>query len=167
MAKLDLPEEKFFIGPALIWKRILAFLIDFAIMLFVLTPLTDLLGNAVPKDASFSEAYKLLLNEVSMKSYPVFVYLFASILIFIYFYKLESKYGQTIGKKLMNIYVVSTEDKLKKWQCIVRGLMFIPIFPFDLLILVDPLVMFATKTNQRLSEILSKTRVVGMYSYNH
>ena len=72
---------------------------------------------------------------------------------------------QTIGKMLMKIYVVSDTKTLNPWQLLVRNLVFIPIFPFVLLWLIDPLFMFFTKTNQRLSEILSKTRVVEKYSF--
>lgn len=71
--------------------------------------------------------------------------------------------SQTIGKKLMNIYVVSNINNLKRWQLFVRNLVFVPIFPFDLLMILDPIFMFFTKTNQRLTEILSKTRVVASY----
>ena len=73
---------------------------------------------------------------------------------------LEKKMGQTIGKVLMRIYVVSDNNNLKTWQLLTRNLIFIPIFPFVLLWIIDPLFMFFTKTNQRLTEILSKTKVV-------
>ena len=63
----------------------------------------------------------------------------------------------------MNIYIVSDAGDMKRWQALVRNLMFIPIFPFDFLFIADPIVMLFTKTNQRLSEILSKTRVVENY----
>ena len=60
------------------------------------------------------------------------------------------------------IYVVS-DDGMKTWQVLARNIVFIPIFPFILLWVLDPLFMFFTKTNQRLSEILSKTKVVEKY----
>ena len=72
--------------------------------------------------------------------------------------------SQTIGKMLMKVYVVSDNKDLKRWQLLTRNLVFIPIFPFVLLWILDPLFMFFTKTNQRLTEILSKTRVVEKYT---
>ena len=72
--------------------------------------------------------------------------------------------SQTIGKKIMNIYVVGDSEKPGKWQLLIRNLFFIPIFPFDLLFIVDPIFMLFTKSNQRLTEILGKTRVVEKYS---
>jgi uncharacterized RDD family membrane protein YckC len=87
-----------------------------------------------------------------------------SILIILYFLMLEIKMSQTIGKMLMKVYVVSDNKELKAWQLLARNLVFIPIFPFVLLWILDPLFMLFTKTNQRLSEILGKTRVVEKYS---
>ena len=75
----------------------------------------------------------------------------------------KKRMGQTIGKMLMKIYVVSDNQDLKAWQLLTRSIVFIPIFPFILLWVLDPLFMFFTKTNQRLSEILSKTKVVEKY----
>ncbi len=163
MPRLNLPKEKTFVGPALLWKRIIAFVIDMLILiLFVLFPFRKALRSIVPVNYSFAETYKLLSNAENT-SYILTVYFSASILIFLYFYIMETKMAQTIGKKLMNIYV-TTDNELKRWQVLVRNLLFIPVFPFDLLIILDPLFMFFTKTNQRLSEILSKTKVVEVYS---
>ena len=80
---------------------------------------------------------------------------------------MEKKMRQTIGKALIGIYVVSDNKDLKAWQLLVRNIVFMPIFPFVLLWLFDPLFMFFTKTNQRLTEILSRTRVVEKYSLEH
>ncbi|MDP3764912.1 MAG: RDD family protein [Nanoarchaeota archaeon] len=188
MKMLNLPKEKTFIGPALIWKRIAAFFIDMAIInLVVLFPFRSLFKNIIPKDYSFSEAYKFLSTSTDYTRFISSVSLVISILVILYFLMLERKTAQTIGKMLMKIYVVdarendmkvslrfltsnsssrstSDADNLKTWQLLIRNLVFIPIFPFVLLWAVDPLFMFFTKTNQRLTEILSRTRVVEKYS---
>ncbi|MBS3105966.1 RDD family protein [Candidatus Woesearchaeota archaeon] len=164
MKRLNLPKESTFIGPALLWKRIAAFFIDMAIInLIVLFPFRSLFQNIVPKDYSFSEAYKLL-SSTNYSSFLTSASFIMSILIILYFLMLERKMSQTIGKMLMKVYVVSDNKELKAWQLIARNLVFIPIFPFVLLWVLDPLFMFFTKTNQRLSEILGKTRVVERYS---
>ena len=177
MKRLNLPKEKIFIGPALIWKRIAAFFIDIVIInLVVLFPFRGLFQNIIPKDYSFSEAYKLLSSSTDYASFINSVSFIMSISIILYFFMMERKMGQTIGKMLMKIYVVdasenassrSTSDNnnLRAWQLFARNLVFIPIFPFVLLWIVDPLFMLFTKTNQRLTEILSKTRVVEKYSF--
>ena len=165
MKHLNLPKERTFIGPALIWKRIAAFFIDMIIInLVVLFPFRSLFQNIIPKDYSFSEAYKLLSSSTDYTGFITSLSFVISVLIILYFLMLEIKMSQTIGKMLMKVYVVSDNNTLNAWQLLARNLVFIPIFPFVLLWILDPLFMFFTKTNQRLTEILSKTRVVEKYS---
>jgi uncharacterized RDD family membrane protein YckC len=165
MKRLNLPKERVFIGPALAWKRIAAFFIDLSIVnLVILFPFRSLFQNIIPKDYSFSEAYRLLSSSTNYTGFVSSVSLIMSILIILYFLLLEKKMGQTIGKSLMKIYIVSDKNNLKAWQLLIRNLVFIPIFPFVLLWAIDPLFMFFTKTNQRLSEILSRTRTVEKIS---
>lgn len=165
MKRLNLPKEKTFIAPALVWKRIAAFFIDMIIInLVVLFPFRSLFEDIMPKNYSFSEAYKFLSTSANYTSFLTSVSFIMSILIILYFYLMERKMSQTIGKMLMKIYVVSGNKDLKIWQLLTRNLVFIPIFPFILLWILDPLFMLFTKTNQRLSEILSKTKVVEKYS---
>lgn len=164
MKRLNLPQEKTFIGPALIWKRIAAFFIDIVIInLFVLFPFRSLFQNIVPKDYSFSEAYKFF-SSTNYTNFITSISFIMSILIILYFVMLERKMSQTIGKMFMRIYIISNNNTLKTWQLVLRNLVFIPLFPFILLWIVDPLFMFFTKTNQRLSDILSKTSVVEKIS---
>ncbi len=166
MRRLNLPKEKTFIGPALLWKRIAAFFIDLMIInLVVLLPFRRLFQSMMPKDYSFSEAYRLLSGSTDYTRFISSVSFVISVLIILYFLMLESKMSQSIGKMLMKIYVVSDNKFLKKWQLLTRNIVFIPIFPFVLLWVLDPLFMFFTKTNQRLTEILSKTKVVEKYSF--
>ncbi len=164
MGRLNLPKEKLFAGPALLWKRIAAFLIDLAIInLIIFLPFRSLLTKIFPADYSFSEALKLL----SSADYAGLITLISSVMgifIMLYFYMLEKKMRQSIGKRIMKIYIASDNRELKLWQVLVRNLVFLPVFPFFLLWILDPLFMMFTKTNQRLSEILSKTRVIGIYA---
>ena len=166
MKRLNLPKERTFIGSALIWKRIAAFFVDMLVInLFVLLPFRKLFQDIIPKDYSFSEAYRFLSSSADYTSYISIVSFIMSIFIILYFLMLEKKMHQTIGKMLMRIYVVSDNKSTGAWQFLVRNLVFLPIFPFVLLWIVDPLFMFFTKSNQRLTEILSKTRVIEKYSF--
>lgn len=164
MARLNLPKEKLFVGPALIWKRIAAFLIDLAIInLVIFIPFRSLLAKIFPADYSFSEALKLL----SSTDYAELITLVSSLMgvfIILYFYMLEKRMRQSVGKRIMKIYIASDNKELKFWQVLVRNIVFLPVFPFFLLWILDPLFMMFTKTNQRLSEILSRTKVIGIYS---
>ena len=164
MARLKLPKERTFTGPALIWKRIAAFFIDMTIInLFVFFPFRKLFESIVPKNYSFSEAYRFLGTSTDFTGFISSVSFVMSMFIILYFYLLEKKMQQTIGKAIMKIYVVSDNNELKKWQLLVRNIVFIPLFPFVLLWILDPLFMFFNKSNQRLSEILSKTKVIEKY----
>ena len=40
--------------------------------------------------------------------------------------------------KIMNLYVVSDLNPQKRWQMALRNAAFIPIFPFDVLVIADP-----------------------------
>jgi uncharacterized RDD family membrane protein YckC len=82
----------------------------------------------------------------------------------LYFVILENKLRQSIGKMIFNLYVEGQDKDIKYWQLFARSMFLIPIFPFVLLWIIDPIVMLFTKENQRLSEILSKTKVVERYS---
>ena len=165
MARLRLPKERTFTGPALIWKRIAAFFIDMAVInFFVLFPFGKLFEGIVPKDYSFPESMKFLGSSADFTGFISYISFIISVFVIAYFYLLEKKMRQTIGKAIMKIYVVSDNNDLKRWQLLVRNIVFIPLFPFVLLWIIDPLFMFFNKTNQRLSEILSKTKVVEKYS---
>ena len=168
MKRLNLPKERVFIGPALIWKRIAAFFIDMIILnLIVLYPFRNLFQKFIPKDYSFGEAYRLISTSTNYAGFINSVSFVMSVLIILYFFMMERKTSQTIGKMLVKIYIVSDNKDLKAWQLLVRNIVFIPIFPFVVLWILDPLFMFFTKTNQRLTEILSRTRVVEKYSLEH
>lgn len=161
---LNLPRERTFTGPALVWKRLLAFLADLLIInLVIFFPFKRIIQRSIPKFSSYSEAYNFLASNQSYTTTLTIVSLVMSLFAILYFALLEYKIQQTPGKMLFNISIISETKKLSFWQFIVRSLFIIPVFPFFLLWVIDPLFMFFTKTNQRLSEILSKTRTVQSY----
>ena len=161
---LKLPKERTFTGPALVWKRLLAFLADLLIInLVIFFPFKRIIQRAIPEFSSYSEAYNFLASNQGYTTTLTMVSLIMALLAILYFALLEYKLQQTPGKMLLNISIASETKKLSFWQFIVRSLFIIPVFPFFLLWVIDPLFMFFTKTNQRLSEILSKTRTVEMY----
>ena len=161
---LNLPKERNFIGPALVWKRFIAFVFDLLIINLVLFfPFKRIIQKSIPEFGSYSEAYSFLSANQNYTATLTIISLVMSLFAVLYFALLEQKLGQTPGKMLFNIFVISDVKKLSFWQCVVRSLFLIPVFPFFLLWIIDPLFLFFTKTNQRLSEILSKTRTVSKY----
>jgi len=163
---MDLPGSKTgktIVAEASILKRALAFAIDLLFVEFViLFPFSSALDEILPEDGSVYEAFSTL-SSGSYDSLLSLVGLFTAIPTIAYFAILEKKIGQTIGKRLLKLYVVSQTKELKYWQAFVRSIFLIPVFPFVLLWIIDPIVMFFSKDRQRLSEILSRTKVVERY----
>lgn len=163
--KLNLPKQKTFTGPALIWKRALAFFIDLIIInLIILFPFQRLFERISPSSLSFQETFDLF-NSQEISGLITLISIFVSMLMIMYFTILEGRTGQSIGKMLLNIYVTSDIKELKLWQLLVRNLFLIPVFPFILLWILDPAFMIFSKDHKRLSDILSKTKVVQSYQY--
>lgn len=154
---------KAIVAEASILKRALAFAIDILFVEFVvLFPFSSALDEIVPEESSVYEAFSIL-SSGSYDSLLSLVGLFTAIPTIAYFAILEKKIGQTIGKRLLKLHVVSQTKELKYWQALVRSIFLIPVFPFVLLWIIDPIVMFFSKERQRLSEILSRTKVVERY----
>lgn len=165
MKRLNLPKERIFMGPAQIWKRFVAFFIDIFILLYIVFfPFWRLVENSVPTNMSFSKTREYIISNSEHLIHLKIVLISMLILMGVYFFLMEKKMGQTIGKKLMKIYVVADNDA-RLWHFLLRNMAFLPVFPFILLWIIDPLfLIFFSKTNQRLSEVLSKTKVVEEYS---
>jgi len=161
---LNLPKERTFAGPALVWKRLLAFLADLLIInLILFFPFKKIIQKSIPQFSSYSEVYSFLYSNQGYTKMLTTISLIMSIFAVLYFAWIEYKIQQTPGKMLFNISVVTETKNLAFWQCLVRSLFIIPIFPFFLLWIIDPIFLFFTKTNQRLSEIISRTKTVEEY----
>ena len=170
---LNLPKERIFFAKPPVWKRLLAFLIDLSIInLVVATPFRNILAQLVPRSQSYTEAYNYVLMNPGV-SYSLYVVTFLiAFLALIYFTILEWGLGQTIGKKLLGLWVVrDLGDNISKyklaspgfWQCLLRHLIIIPITPFLLLWIIDPIVSMFSGKQQRLSEKITRTKVVAEY----
>lgn len=143
--------------PALLWKRAVAFLIDLSIAYAILfLAVGDQLSEMLPDAASFAESYALMA-ESSVLSWISVIF---SLMLLIYFLLLERKFGQSIGKMVMKLHVQSDSGHISLWQHLGRVMFLIPVFPFMALWIADPVAMLFTRNNRRLSEIVSKTRVV-------
>ena len=158
----NIRKEKEFLAQASVLKKLFAFLIDLLIInIIVLFPFKKIFRGIVPNPESFSNTLDFLSNNSSIPlTVIVLPVAFLSILYFMIF---EKKLQQSPGKMLFNLYVKSQTKDLKYWQLFVRSVFLIPLFPFILLWIIDPIVMFFNKDGQRLSEILSKTKVVEKY----
>ena len=164
MNGLRLGKGKTFLAQASVLKRIIAFIIDLSIInLIILFPFKKIFDNVIPEAESFSRTVDFFNNNAEYNAFMIFIILLVAALAILYFAILEKKLKQSVGKMLFNLYVESKTKDLNYWQLLVRSMFLIPLFPFVLLWVIDPIVMFFTKENQRLSEILSKTKVVERY----
>jgi len=160
-----LPTKKIFFAQASVLKRLIAFIIDiFIINLVILFPFRGIFRSIVPESNSFSKTFKFLSTNAEASSTITFLMFIIAFMAILYFVIMEKKLGQSVGKMLFNLHIKSQGKDLKNWQLFVRSMFLIPIFPFVLLWIIDPIVMLFTKENQRLSEILSRTKVVEKYN---
>jgi uncharacterized RDD family membrane protein YckC len=160
--------QKLIIGPASPVKRILAFCMDILLINFiVLTPFDGILTKLIPSRDLFSIANQTITTNLLITS------LFIGIILLLYFVMFEYTTNQTPGKMFFGLYVVSTKIKDKKIQklnlsqVIFRNLEMIPVFPFIILLLIDPFFVFFNQSNQRLLEIASNTVVIERYQYDN
>ena len=159
--KLKLPKKKVIVVNASLLRRILAFLIDLLIINFIiLRPFRNVLLKLMPSE-SFNEAYSYLLSNQNANAALFFITLMISLLALLYFVILQYKLGQTVGMMLLNLHIEPKEIKL--WQALVRNLFIIPVFPFFLLWVLDPVYILFNREGQRFTEKLSNTKVVQVY----
>ena len=163
MVNLHLPEEATFKGPATLWSRIGAFLIDLMVLDLVLgNSLQSILASIVPA-GDFKGAFAYVQAHSQAAVSLSLVMISFGILALLYFSFLEYKLGQTIGKIFMRIKVESLTKKAGFFSYLVRNMCLLLIFPFNLLLIIDPLFMLFSREGRRLGEILSKTRTIAVY----
>lgn len=157
-------KRKAFFVQASVLKRIGAFLIDLLIINWIiLIPFREIFTSIIPEAGSFSKTLDLLSSSAEYNAFITVLMVLIAFLAILYFMILEKKLRQTVGKMIFNLHVEGQNKGLSYWQLFVRSMFLIPVFPFVLLWFIDPVVMLFTKENQRLSEILSRTKVVEKY----
>ena len=122
------------------WARVGAVIIDAILVTVVAGSLTGLVAVDPVRSASLSSGL-------------------GAILTFAYFSYMEANYGQTLGKKLLNIVVV-TEDggPCETDDAVVRNLLrFVDALP--LLYLLGAIVIFVSDDDQRLGDLAADTVV--------
>ena len=168
MRSLKLPIARKITRNASLIKRGVAFILDLTIInLIIAYPLKGLINSFLPEFSSFTETYNYFLTNQELSSGLLFISFTISILSIAYFTILESRIGQSIGKKLLHLKVISLGEKPKTWRYILRSLFLIPVFPFILLWFLDPIYIFFNTKGQRLTESISKTKVIEEFSSSY
>lgn len=146
--------------PPSFFRRTLAFIFDVLILSFtVFAPLSIFFERFVPV-ADISTTYNSMLHNQKMSSVITILMLFIFTLTIFYFSMLEYILGQTAGKRMVGLKVEDIYGNGPSfWQCLIRNLVLLPIFPFILFWILDPLYLLISK--QRLSEQLTRTKTVN------
>ena len=130
------------------------------INLIIAYPLKGYVNKILPTFSSLTKTYEYFLSNQELSYGLLSVSIVISVLSIAYFTILESNIGQSIGKKLLHLRVISLDKKPKTWKYIIRSLLLIPVFPFILLWFIDPIYIFFNTDGQRLTESISKTKVI-------
>src|SRR3989338_5406355 len=102
MVRLNLPRQRTFEGPAVIWKRLLAFIIDILIIdLILFWPFEGIVRKVMPIDYGSIKSVQEFIAASSQASEALTtVTVFMGILMVLYFVLMEHKLVQTLGKML-------------------------------------------------------------------
>jgi len=139
---------------ASILKRIIAFVIDFFIISFILLPFKG-----------FYDSIDFLKEGINIETINqfriiapkfIFVSLVVGLLTISYWAILEYYTKQSLGKMIFKIRVISTKGKLRFWQCFLRNVSKSSI----ILLVIDFIFLLFSKEKQRLFEKISHTKVV-------
>ena len=168
MRSLKLPKARKITRNASLIKRGVAFILDLTIInLIIAYPLKGYMKEIIPPLSSLTETYEYFLTNQELSYGLLSISLVISVLSIAYFTILESNIGQSIGKKLLHLKVISLDKKPKTWKYILRSLLLIPTFPFMLLWFIDPIYIFFNTDGQRLTESISKTKVIEEISSSY
>lgn len=158
-------KRKIIIMEAPIWKRVLAFLIDYIIInSFILFPFNNIMKKLLNTN-DITQILSMISNNNINTSAIIYISLFMSIMALLYFTILESKLNQTIGKIIMKIYIINIKNPKEKrisfFQAIIRGLGVFLIFTLPLITLLDAVYVYFNKDKQRFLERISKTKTIS------
>jgi uncharacterized RDD family membrane protein YckC len=147
-----------------IWKRFIAFILDLLILnIIVVYPFQSLVASVIPSK-DFMTTYSYLSAHTPPRSLYAII-IAVAILSVLYFAMLERRTGTTIGKMVLSLSVVPTGGDNHAWRYYARSLFLIPVLPFILLGVVDPVYMLFNEDHQRFTEYLSRTKVVEKLSW--
>ncbi len=127
-----------------LWRRVLAYFIDTIVITIIVYPLYQ-----------FTENRPSIFKISMMTSEMILATIIIAVLIILYFVIMEYFLGQTIGKMLLKIKVISFIKQLTFKQCLIRNLSKFSSF----LLLLDSL-FFLKTIHYRYLELISQTEVI-------
>jgi uncharacterized RDD family membrane protein YckC len=152
-ASLRLPPQRVYVKDASLLRRLGAFVADLLLLDFaVFSSFGSLLLGSFDIGQALREGFTL-----SPAAYAAAVVM--ALLGLAYFSLFEYVLGQTPGMMLLNIRAVN----VTLWRAAVRNAYMVPLFPFPLLWVIEPVHLALRKT--RLLEVISRTRTIEYISY--
>lgn len=155
-----LPQKEVEAEPAPLWRRIVAFLIDYVFVYIVFFQVFLLIYLSMAGIPDVSDVFALQ-NYASANTAVLAKMVVGTVVLFFialfYFMLCETIFHATLGKKMLGLIVVSDSGKLDYWQSFVRNLtktILLPILVFDFVA-----IMF-TEGRRRFTEILAATKVI-------
>lgn len=137
------------------WKRMLAFIFDIMIInIIIIWPFQKIFSNYVMPGNISSNILNTPQLSTSMY-FVIFIIFFLAMLYFIFF---EYYLGQSIGQMFFDIKIISKNDNITLWRAFLRNCFMLPIFPFYILWVIEPLYLAFYK--ERLTERLTGTSTV-------
>jgi uncharacterized RDD family membrane protein YckC len=135
-------------------RRIVAGIIDFLLMTALFLLMAGLFGDlGSSSDSDSGSSFSANLDGV-----PALIYF---VLLMSYYTVLEATSGQTLGKMLLGIKVVSKTGELGFGKAIIRSLCrLIDAFPWFIPYLLALILVLATKQHQRIGDMAAGTIVV-------
>ncbi|MDI6737960.1 MAG: RDD family protein [Nanoarchaeota archaeon] len=137
--------------PAALWKRVVAYLIDSLVLsVVVASPFQNFFMGMEKHGFSYYFTRFEVTGKITLVVFAI------AALMLIYWAFMEFRFSQTIGKIIMKIHVHSLKGNLTLRQCIMRNITKIS----SILLLVDCIHIYTSKTHQRWLEKVSNTEVV-------
>ena len=130
----------------LLGSRIVAGVIDLVVIVAIGVVMTVLFGDTESEDGGF---------EASLSGVPFLIYVLLS---FAYYFVLENTRGQTLGKMVMGLKVVSTVGPLTPGKVAIRTLL--RIVDGFLFYLVAVIAIAVSSNHQRIGDMAAGTNVV-------
>lgn len=157
--RYNLPTGKLMLVPATYWKRFTAFFIDVLIIeLLIFSPFRKILSKLVVSDLTFTSATTYFESNPDILNKVTWIMIMVAFLVVMYFSVLQHKIRQTLGMMLFNLWVYTDDKELSYWKILLSNLSFLPIFPFIMLWIIDPIYMLFSSSRQRLMQ-----RLAGIY----
>jgi uncharacterized RDD family membrane protein YckC len=161
-------KRKLIVVEASLWRRVAAFFIDYIIINgLILFPFNRLIERMFKVD-NIMNIFSMVSDSNFDLTPLIYISLMMGIISLFYFSIIEFKFNQSIGKIIMNIYVVNTNKKLTYkgipkmtfFQSLIRSLPLIFFFIFPLVIFFDIVSVLFNKDRLRFMEKVSKTKTI-------